>query len=109
MMVRSLGWKDPLEEAWQPAPVFLPGEESHGQRSLVGYSPWCLKESDTTEAAEHALMHVLCDLNPAKSNLIPPSPACSRCPSSTHPLPVPFVGQHELTSEPFLHHLLCQE
>ena len=25
--------------AWQPTPVFLP-EESHGQRSLVGYSPW---------------------------------------------------------------------
>ena len=33
---------------WQPPPVFLPGE-SHGQRSLVGYSPWGRKESDTTE------------------------------------------------------------
>ena len=33
---------------WQPTPVFLPGE-SHGQRSLVGYSPWGHKESDTTE------------------------------------------------------------
>ena len=30
------------------APVFLPGE-SHGWRSLVGYSPWDRKESDTTE------------------------------------------------------------
>ena len=29
-------------------PVFLPGE-SHGWRSLVGYSPWGRKESDTTE------------------------------------------------------------
>ena len=29
-------------------PVFLP-EKSHGQRSLVGYSPWGLKESDMTE------------------------------------------------------------
>ena len=29
-------------------PVFLPGE-SHGQRSLVDYSPWGRKESDTTE------------------------------------------------------------
>ena len=28
--------------------VFLPGE-SHGQRSLVGYSPWGCKQSDTTE------------------------------------------------------------
>ena len=34
--------------AWQPTPVFLPGE-SHGQRSLVGYSPWGCKESDMTE------------------------------------------------------------
>ena len=33
---------------WQPTPVFLPGE-SHGQRSLVGYSPQSRKESDTIE------------------------------------------------------------
>ena len=32
------GWEYPLEEAWKPTPVFLPGE-SHGQRSLAGYSP----------------------------------------------------------------------
>ena len=32
---------------WQPILVFLPGE-SHGQRSLAGYSPWCCKEWDTT-------------------------------------------------------------
>ena len=32
----------------QPNPVFLPGE-SHGERSLVGYSPWGRKEWDTTE------------------------------------------------------------
>ena len=32
----------------QPTPVFLPGK-AHGQRSLVGYSPWGCKESDTTE------------------------------------------------------------
>ena len=40
--------KIPWRTAWQSTPVFLP-EESHGQRSLVGYSPWCCKESDTTE------------------------------------------------------------
>ena len=34
--------------AWQPTPILLPGE-SHGQRSLVGYSPWGRQESDTTE------------------------------------------------------------
>ena len=33
---------------WQPTPVFLP-RESHGQRSLMGSSPWGHKESDTTE------------------------------------------------------------
>ena len=33
---------------WQPTPVFLPGE-FHGQRSLVGYSPWDRKDLDTTE------------------------------------------------------------
>ena len=32
---------------WQPTPVFLP-REFHGQRSLVGYSPWGHEESDTT-------------------------------------------------------------
>ena len=35
--------------SWQPTPVLFPGE-SHGQRSLVGYSPWVCKEADTTEA-----------------------------------------------------------
>ena len=32
--IRRIPWR----RAWQPTPVFLPGE-SHGQRSLVGYSP----------------------------------------------------------------------
>ena len=44
---RSLGWEDPLEKEGLPSPVFLPGE-SHGQRSLAGYSPWGCKDSDTT-------------------------------------------------------------
>ena len=33
---------------WHPTPVLLPGK-SHGQRSLVGYSPWGHEESDMTE------------------------------------------------------------
>ena len=37
--VQSLGWEDPQRRAWQPTPVFLPGE-SHGQRSLASYSLW---------------------------------------------------------------------
>ena len=46
--VLSLGWEDPLEKEIAPTPVLLPGK-SHGWRSVVGYSPWGLKESDTTE------------------------------------------------------------
>ena len=40
--------RPPGEGKRQPTPVLLPGE-SHGGRSLVGYSPWGLKESDMTE------------------------------------------------------------
>ena len=47
-LIRSLGWEVPLEKGMAPTPVFLPGE-SHGQRNLVGYSPWGCKEPDTTE------------------------------------------------------------
>ena len=52
--VLSLGREDLLEEGmgnhWREStPVFLPGE-SHGKRSLEGYSPWGHTESDTTEA-----------------------------------------------------------
>ena len=42
--VRKIRWR----RKWQPTPVVLLGE-SHGWRSLVGYSPWSHKESDATE------------------------------------------------------------
>ena len=35
---------NPWRKAWQPTPVFLPGE-SHGQGNLAGYSPWGGTES----------------------------------------------------------------
>ena len=38
----------PWRRGWLPTPVFFPGE-THGQRSLAGYSPWGHKELDTTE------------------------------------------------------------
>ena len=47
-MVQPLGQEDPWRKNWQLTPVFLPGE-SHGRRSLAGYSPWGHKELDTTE------------------------------------------------------------
>ena len=47
--IQSLGWEDPLEkEMATHSLVFLPGE-FHGQRSLVGYSPWVCKELDRME------------------------------------------------------------
>ena len=49
-MVGKILWR----REWQPTPVFLP-EEFHGQRSLVGYSPWTCKESDTTERLIHSI------------------------------------------------------
>ena len=46
--IPGLGRSIPWRRAWQPTPGFLP-ERFHGQRSLVGYSPWGHKELDTTE------------------------------------------------------------
>ena len=54
-LVQSLAGQDRLEKELQPTSIFLPGE-SHGQKSLVGYSTWGCKESDTTEHAQ-ILMH----------------------------------------------------
>ena len=53
LWVQPLSLEDPWRRAWQPPPVSLPGE-SHRQRSLAGYSPWCHKESDMIEVTRHA-------------------------------------------------------
>jgi len=56
--VRKIPWR----RAWQPIPVFLPGE-SYGQRNMVVYSPQDCKELETTEElvmdreAWHAAVH----------------------------------------------------
>ena len=47
--------KIPWRRVWQPTLVFLPGE-SHGQRSLLGYSAWGHKEWDMTQ--KHHLAEV---------------------------------------------------
>ena len=52
---QSLVWDDPLEEGTATHSSILAGE-SHGQRSLAGYSPWGRKESDMTEMTERAHM-----------------------------------------------------
>ena len=57
MWVWSLGQEDTLEKGMATPPVFLSGEP-HGQRSLVGYSPWGRKELDTIEqASTHYLIY----------------------------------------------------
>ena len=50
----NAGDKDPLQENMATHSIFLPGE-SHGQRSLAGYSPWGHKELDMTEATEYTI------------------------------------------------------
>ena len=57
--VQSVGQEDPLEKETVTHSSILPGE-SHGWRSLVGYSPWGRKESDTTER----LHFLFCPPNP---------------------------------------------
>ena len=47
--VRYLGWENPLEKGKATHCSILVSGKSHGQKSLVGYSPWGRKESDTTE------------------------------------------------------------
>ena len=44
--------KIPWTRKWQPTPVFLP-EESHGQRSLAGSSPWGRKEEEQQSSLAH--------------------------------------------------------
>ena len=51
-LIPGLG-RSPWRRKWQPTPVFLPGE-SHGQRSLTGYSSQGHEESDVTK---HTHMH----------------------------------------------------
>ena len=46
--VGKVSWR----RAWQPTPLFLPGE-CHGQGTLAGYSPWAHKESDITGVTEY--------------------------------------------------------
>ena len=54
--VQSLGWKDPLEKEGLPTIVFfLPGKY-HGQRNLVGSSPWGHKELDMTEQLTYIIL-----------------------------------------------------
>ena len=69
--VWSQSQEDPWRREWLPTLVFLSGE-SHGQRSLAGYSPWGHKESDITEWLKltntivYTLRHTVVDVRPPK-------------------------------------------
>ena len=65
----SLGWEDSLEEEnIKTTPIFLPGK-FHGQRSLVGYSPWGRKELGMTEHTYTLkdMLGPLCTSEPART------------------------------------------
>ena len=60
MWVQFLGWEDPLENKWQPTPVFLP-KKAHGQREEPdGLQSLGLKESDTTLPVKSSKMFLVC-------------------------------------------------
>ena len=58
--VQSLGWEDSLEEDMATHSSVWPGE-SHGQRSLAGYSPWGHKELGMNEAVQHTESERTCE------------------------------------------------
>ena len=74
----------PWRRKWQPTPIFLPGE-SHGRRSLVGYSPRGRKELDTTERVHFHFQRIL------------PPPPHSTCPSAL-PLSMTSVSPNSISS-----------
>ena len=57
MWVQFLGQEDPLEKEMAAHSPALAWEE-HGQRSLVGPSPWGHKELDRTEMTQHACVYI---------------------------------------------------
>ena len=60
--IQSLGQEESLQKGMATFPVFLPGE-FHGQRSLVGYTPWDGKESDTIKQLTLSLLFITFNMN----------------------------------------------
>ena len=72
--------KIPWGRKWQSTPVFLPGE-FHGQRSLMGYSSWGHKESDTAERLTLSLFS--CAKQTASGRLLYNTESSTWCPVMT--------------------------
>ena len=74
---------------WHPTPILLPGK-SHGRRSLVGFSPWGRKESDTTKRPHfHFSLHAL-----EKEMATHSSVLAWRIPGTEEPGGLPSMGSH---------------
>ena len=76
---------------WHPTPVLLPGK-SHGQRSLVGCSPWGREESDTTERP-HFHFSLACT---GEGNGNPLQCSCLENPRDGEPGGLPSMGSHRV-------------
>ena len=73
------GWgRSPGGGKWQPAPVFLP-EEFHGQKSLVGYSPWGHRVGHDWATEHTHTIHPTADIH--QTNTVPGGLQCG---SLTH-------------------------
>ena len=77
--VRKILWR----RKWQSNPVFLPGE-SHGWRSLIGYSPWGRKELDTTEQLHLHLTSLATGLEKVSFHSNPKERQCQRVLKLSH-------------------------
>ena len=76
---------------WQPTSVLLPGK-SHGWRTLVGYSPWGLKESDMTEWLHfHFSLSCIGEGNATHSSVL-----AWRIPGTGEPGGLPSMGSHRV-------------
>ena len=82
---------DAWRRQWHPTPVLLPGK-SHGQRGLVGCSPWGREESDTTERL-HFHFSLSCI---GKGNGSPLQCSCLENPRTGEPGRLPSVGSHRV-------------
>ena len=80
-------------------PVFLPGE-SHGQRSLAGYSPWGHKESDRTEVSQQACSHIIHLLNAYSSVVLMYLQSCATIPTVNRRSSRFFKSQDWMKEEP---------
>ena len=79
------------QRKWHPTPVLLPGK-SHGQRSLVGCSPWGREESDTTERL-HSHFSLSCI---GEGNGNPLQCSCLENPRDGEPGGLPSVESHRV-------------